>query len=270
MMSTIRAHKSALPEATTGLDATKKKRMNLLYPQAIVFMVLVALLVAGCDRRGPAQDALEFLEETEATRYEGQEVPRERVRELQREINKYEKEVEEVVQKLSQVAVFRKLLAEEFLDQQMYGPALENLQAAMELQPANAVLFYLAGASSAQTGKAFVQDQARREEYLRLAEDYYLRALELDSGYRECLYAISVLYVFELGEPAEAEEYLTRLLEIDPGNIQAQFLQARMLVELGRVEEAADRYAEIAEKAPTREQRSRAMANRSQLLERRN
>lgn len=238
---------------------------------AVALTFLIALLtLGGCDRRNPTQDALDFLEETEATRYEGQEVPRERVRELEAQIEEYEDEVEEVVRKLGEVAVFRKLLAEEFLDQEMYGPALEHLRAAMELQPANAVLFYLAGVCSAQTGKAFVENQQRREEYLRQAEAYYLRALELDSGYRECLYALSVLYVFELGEPRESEEYLDRLLEIDPGNTSARFLKARMLVETGRIEEAADLYGEIAEEAPTREQRSRALENRNQLLERSN
>ena len=244
--------------------------MGLRPVQAFLLSALVLLLLSSCDRRDPTADALEFLERTEATRYEGQEVPRERVRELQQDIEEYEEDVEEVVRKLSQVAVFRKLLAEEFIDQEMYGPALENLQAAMELQPANAVLFYLAGASSAQTGKAFVENQQRREEHLRLAEEYYLRALELESGYRECLYAISVLYVFELEEPGAAQQYLDRLLEIDPGNTQAQFLKARMFVELGRIEDAADLYGEIAEKARTLEQRDRARANRNQLLERRN
>lgn len=236
----------------------------------LLFLLLTLVTLSGCDRRDPTADALEFLEQTEATRYEGQEVPQERIRELQQQIETYEEDVEEVVRKLGEVAVFRKLLAEEFIDQEMYGPALENLQAAMELQPANAVLFYLAGVSSAQTGKAFVQDEARRQEYLRQAEAYYLRALDLDSGYRECLYAISVLYVFELQEPGEAQEYLNRLLEIDPGNTSAQFLKARMLVETGRIEEAADLYGEIAEEAPTREQRSRALENRNQLLERSN
>ncbi|MFP4301005.1 MAG: tetratricopeptide repeat protein [Spirochaetaceae bacterium] len=231
---------------------------------------IALLLLSGCDRRDSRRDALEFLQRTEATRYEGQEVSQERMRELQQEIETYEEDVEEVVRKLSDVGVFRKLLAEEFLDREMYGPALEHLQAAMELQPANAVLFYLAGVSSAQTGKAYVEDRGRREEHLRLAEEYYLRALELDSRYRECLYAISVLYVFELQEPGEAREYMDRLLEIDPGNTQARFLKARMLVELGNIEEAADLYGEIAEEAPTREQRDRAMANRNQLLEGRN
>ena len=270
MMSTTRAPESALPEVAANLDGTNKRRMGFLYSLVAAVLTVAFLLLSGCDRGGPSQDALEFLEETEATRYEGEEPPRERVRELQSRINEYEGEVEEVVQKLSQVAVFRKLLAEEFLDQEMYGPALEHLRAAMELQPANSVLFYLAGASSAQTAKAFVEDQTRREEYLRQAEDYYLRALELNAGYRECLYAISVLYVFELEKPREAQPYLDRLLDIDPGNTQAQFLKARMLVELGSIEDAADLYGEIAEEAPTREQRSRAMMNRNQLLERRN
>lgn len=238
--------------------------------RAGLLLLVAALLLFGCDRRDPTQDALDFLEESEATRYEGQELSQERIRELQRDIEEYEDEVEEVVRKLAEVAVFRKLLAEEFLDQEMYGPALENLQAAMELQPANAVLFYLAGVTSAQTGKAFIQNQERREEYLRLAEAYYLRALELDGDYRECLYAVSVLYLFELQEPAEAEEHLDRLLEIDPSNTRARFLKARVLVETGRIEEAADLYGEIAEEAASREQRSRALENRNQLLERSN
>ena len=229
-----------------------------------------ALLLASttaCDRGGPGEDALEFLEQTEATQYEGQEPSRERVKELREDINEYEDEVEEVVRKYAEVAVFRKLLAEEFLDQEMYGPALENLEAAMELQPANAVLFYLAGVSSAQTGKAFVSQPERREEYLRQAEGYYLRALELAGSYRECLYAISVLYLFELEEPAQAEQYLNRLLEIDPGNTDAKFVKARMLVETGRIEDAAELYAEIAEEANSRERRNRAMENRKELLE---
>lgn len=233
----------------------------------ILLLIAIFALSLSCDRRNSSADALEFLRRTDATQYEGEEVPRERVRELEADIAEYEDDVEEVVRKLSQVAVFRKLLAEEFLDQEMYGPALEHLQAALELQPANAVLFYLAGVSSAQTGKAFIADQAAREEYLRQAEEYYLRALELDGNYRECLYALAVLYAFELGEPAQAVQQVNRLLEIDPGNVNAKFLKARALVETGRVDEAAELYGEIAEDANSRDQRSRALENRRQLLE---
>lgn len=231
---------------------------------------LVSLLAASCDGQGSSDDALEFLRETEETGYEGQEVSEERIRELEADIEEYEEDVEEVVRKLGEVTVFRKMLAEEFIDREMYGPALDHLQVAMELQPANAVLYYLAGVSAAQTAQAKIQDQPEQEEFLRLAEDYYLRALELRPRYRECLYAVSVLYVFELEQPAQAEEYLVRLLEIDPENSRARFLRARMLVQTGRLEDAAELYGDIAEDAPSRELRDRALENRNQLLERRN
>ncbi len=266
-MSTIRAPEGALPEAAAPPRPTSPVSRRPLSPGLRIAAIIGVVLLPGCGQRNPSGEALDFLRRTEGREYQGQEVSRERIQELEADIEEYQDDVEEVVRKLSEVAVFRKLLAEEFLEQEMYGPALENLQAAMELQPANAVLFHLAGITSAQTAQAFVEDPARREEYLRQAESYYLRALELDGEYRECLYAISVLYVYELEEPASAEQYIEALLRIDPENTRARFVRARMLVELGRLEDAADLYGQIAEDANSRDQRRRALENRRQLLE---
>ena len=122
----------------------------------------------------------------------------------------------------------------------MYGEALKYLEKALEFYPENdVIIFYLCAASSARLAKAKVNRPAAQELFQE-AENYYLRALELDNNFSQALYGISVLYIFELDRISDAEPYLDRLLEKESKNTSAMFLLARVYVYQERIEEAVN------------------------------
>jgi cytochrome c-type biogenesis protein CcmH/NrfG len=104
-----------------------------------------------------------------------------------------------------------------------------------------------------------------RSERLALAERMYRRSVELQPDHREALYGLAVLLNFELDRPEEALEFIRRLVSINPGDTQAQFVLANILVRTGEIEEALEVYAELAESAPAVDQRRQAAENRDAL-----
>jgi tetratricopeptide (TPR) repeat protein len=221
----------------------------------------VALLV-GC---GPGEEAtLDFLVETESAPYEGVAVGEDRIQELRREIDQYQEAVQETTRRLGRIASFQKMLARELIQAEMYGPALDALEAAMELQTDNAVLYYLAGIAAGRSARAdLISGNAAAR--LELAERMYREALKLRPDYREALYGIAVLLAFELDRADEALEFARRLAREETGDPSVRFLLANILVRVGNVDEAREVYADLAQNAPSSDQRRRATENRNAL-----
>ncbi len=240
--------------------------------RVLVFALVAALLVSAvvflpitCDRGG--EDArVEQLLELEEDLYEGQEPSDERLDELRSAVRELESRVEQRVQDHEHLGRYHKMLAIEYINREMYGPALEELEAAIAIQTENAVLFYYAAVAAARQAKS-TREAGRRQELYEDAEWYYKRAIELRPSYRSALYGIAVLYLFELELPNEAEPYVERLLELSPSRREAQFLKARMRVMQGRAEEAAAIYEQIADEARSSADREAARRNLRELRE---
>jgi tetratricopeptide (TPR) repeat protein len=224
-------------------------------------MVLISA-VTGCNRGDSA--ALTFLTDTEGGSYADVPPGEERIAALRRDIAEYQSDVEETTRQLGRIASYQKLLARELMDTGMYGPALEALQAAMDLQTENTVLYYLAGvAAGRHAGAAMTMEE--RSARLDLAERMYRRSVALQPDHREALFGLAVLLNFELDRPEEALEFIRRLVSINPGDTQARFVLANILVRTGEVEEAIEVYADLAESAPSVDQRRQAAENRDAL-----
>jgi tetratricopeptide (TPR) repeat protein len=224
-----------------------------------------ALLLGGCN---DAQERiLRRLVATEGGDYKGEEVSKERVAELERQVEQFHDEVVELVKKKGQLGVLYRMLALQYVDNEMYGPALENLEKGLAIYPNNHTMLYYAGLCTGQLAKAQPEESVRRSE-LEQAARYYQRAIELRRDYVEARYALSVLYVFELERPADAVPHLQEILEVQSDHGKAKFLLARVRAEQGRLEEAVSLYGEIAEESEIAEERRRARENRDQLLER--
>ncbi|MCG8479345.1 MAG: hypothetical protein MI724_09645 [Spirochaetales bacterium] len=228
-------------------------------------LAAVATLVACVPEQEPA---LDFLVATEGAAYDGVTVSEERIEELRADIERYREEIRETTVRLGRVATFQRLLARELMEAEMYGPALEALEAAMEIQTDNANLYYLAGVATARSARAraIAGDEAA---YYERAERLYRAAIDIRPDYREALYGLTVLLTFELDRPEEALSYARRLAEVESREPSVQFLFANVLVRNGLDEEAAAVYGELARNALTDEQRRRAAHNRDALTENR-
>jgi tetratricopeptide (TPR) repeat protein len=223
-------------------------------------LILVVATVASSCSRDPRVDALIQMEPpTEVA------TSRERIDELKAIIAEYEKIVGEKVHAAVKQASYLKLLAQEYLRNELYGPALETIEEAILIEPRNQVLFELAGVCAAYLAKA----QAREDErarYLVMAERFYLASLEIDPNYRDGLYALATLYHFEMGRHLDSIRVLERLLEIRPNHIQALFILARANAALGKIDEAVRAYDQIIEESGDRGVAEQARRNRLLLL----
>ncbi|MEX2443541.1 MAG: tetratricopeptide repeat protein [Alkalispirochaeta sp.] len=226
----------------------------------LVFAALV--LLAGCGAND--EPTLDFLVETEAAQYDGVAVGQDRIEELRNDIKEYQDAVQEMTRRYGRIASFQKMLARELLQAQMYGPALDALESAMELQTENAVLYYLAGVAAGRAARADVisgESQGR----LELSERMYREALDLRPDYREALYGLAVLLAFEMDQADEALEFARRLARLETGDPSVRFLLGNILVRVGNEDEARGVYAELAQSARSSELRQRAAENRDAL-----
>ena len=247
------------------LSHWRVRRHGLRTARAAVLFLSVALIYAvttGCaEQREPE---LDFLVATEQVEYEGVEVPSERIRQLRADIRTYRSQVEDAITSMNRVASFEKMLANELMQQNMYEPALEALQRAMELQTGNPVLYYLAAVASGHSARAHIID-GRRTEYLEQAEQLYRAAIQINPRYREALYGLAVLLAFELDRPREALEYARRVSAIETRDPAIRFLLANILVRNEQYSEAVEIYDDLARNAPSPDQRRRAASNRDEV-----
>lgn len=224
-------------------------------------LAAIPLLVACAPEEEPA---LDFLVATESATYDGVAVSEERIAELRADIERYREEIRETTVRLGRVATFQRLLARELMEAEMYGPALEALEAAIEIQTDNANLYYLAGVATARAARARAIDGDELSYYER-AERLYRAAIDIRPDYREALYGLTVLLTFELDRPDEALTYARRLVEVESREPSVRFLFANVLVRNGLDEEAAAVYGELARNALSDEQRRQAAQNRDAL-----
>lgn len=224
---------------------------------ALLTAMSLVLVLGSCGRDDPRLQSMRNLEPEPPTE--------DRVQELKRTIAEYEDLVAEAIEAAIREADALKLLGQEYMRQELYGPALDAYEEAIRIEPRNHVLHYLAAVAAGHVGKAQVRSDVRAE-YLRLAERSYLQAVEISPNYLDARYGLGVLYVFELGEPVKALPHLEHALDISENHAPALFVLARAHVALGNVDEAVDAYDRIIRTAPGDEMRRRAERNRQLLL----
>lgn len=226
-------------------------------PLALVTAFSLTLVLGSCGRDDARLTSMRNLEPEPPTE--------DRVEELKRTIEQYGELVADATEAAIREADALKLLGQEYMRQELYGPALDAFEEAIRIEPRNEVLHYLAAAAAGFVGKA----QARadvRAEYLRIAERFYLQAIDVAPNYVDARYGLGVLYVFELGEPVQAIPHLERALEISENHAPSLFVLARAHVALGNIDEAVEAYDRIIRTAPGDEMRRRAERNRQLLL----
>jgi tetratricopeptide (TPR) repeat protein len=241
--------------------------MNTLIPTRLLIVCLAAALsaaLAGCARVDRDEAVVDQLVEMEGGA--DREVSLQRVEEIRREVRRYRREVDRTVDAAGQLGVYYKMLAVEYMRGTMYGEAYDALEQAIAIQPENPILFYYSAVCAARMGKAQVISEDRLR-WLDRSEALYRRAVILDPGYAAALYGLSVLYVFELDRPGEAEALLERLLAVESKDIDGRFLLARVYYSLGKLENAIELYREIESLAEVEQVREQALNGRKQVEE---
>ncbi|MDR1785099.1 MAG: tetratricopeptide repeat protein [Spirochaetaceae bacterium] len=236
---------------------------NNIRNRVFVLFSALALLIMGCGASPKTVKRMQILEEgvTNPT------TPKE----IEDAIRKYGTRIEDILLAQEQVGIWYKLLGTRYLDSKMYNEALKAFQKAIEFYPENGNLYYYVGICAGYMAQSALDyaasgSTAQKYNYLKLSEAAYLRALEIEPRYVRALYALSVLYVFELDDSAKAVPLLEKLLTIDTKHIDAMFVLARAYYSMYQVDKAVAIYDRIIEIAP-RERKDDAEANKRQALE---
>ena len=192
------------------------------------------------------------------------------INELRRSIAQYERRMEQYVQTAAQTGLYWKLLSARLQERGLHGEALEALQRAIYYNPEDPLLHYYTGVSAGTMAKSFHvfpgMVNADRNLYYTLAEESFLRAIELDNRYLRPRYSLGVLYVFDLDRPEDAIPHLELYLEISRNDIDTMFVLARANYMLRKYQAAVDLYERIIMLTTDPQKKTDAQNNRQIVL----
>ena len=194
------------------------------------------------------------------------------VEELKDAIKKYQERVADVQLAQSQVGIWYKILGTRYLDNKMYGEALKCFEEALKYYPDNQNLYYYVGVCAGYMSHAALDFNASgknevKYNYLKLAEEAYLRAISIEDRYVRALYGLGVLYVFELDEPEKAVPHLEKALSVDTKNLDTMFVLARAYYSSYEFDKAVEIYDRIIETTKSDDTKKTAEENKRLVLD---
>ncbi len=186
--------------------------------------------------------------------------------ELKDAISKYEKRVEDIMIAEGRIGIWYKMLGSRYMDKKMYRKALKSFESALEYYPENQNLFYKVALSASLIAKNSLDFDAtgtdvEKKRYYALAVSAYERAIEIDPKYSRAIYALSVLYIFELNRPADAIPILESVVEREQKPLKHMFLLARAYYVTGETASAIEMYERIIAVSGSEKQREEAQRN---------
>jgi len=239
---------------------------NMKKSKSFIALCFAVLTLCGCTKSNKAIIRMQKLEEGVASPTSEEE--------LKEAIQKYQTRVADNQIADSQVGIWYKMLAVRYLDAKLYGQALQYFQKAIQIYPTNQNLFYYVGLCAGYMAKASLDYGAtgaktttEKYNYLKLSEEAYLRAIELEPKYGRALYGLGILYVFELDQSEKAIPHLEKLLSFDTRNFDAMFVLARAYYVQGEYEKAASLYDKIASQTKSEAKKQEALANKKTVLD---
>ena len=194
------------------------------------------------------------------------------IEELKDAIKKYQERVADVQLAQSQIGIWYKILGTRYLDNKMYGEALKAFEEALKYYPDNQNLYYYVGVCAGSMSHAALDYNASgtnevKYNYLKLAEEAYLRAIAIEDRYVRALYGLGVLYVFELDEPEKAVPHLEKALSIDTKNLDTMFVLARAYYSTYEFDKAVEIYDKIIETTKSEDTKKTAEENKRIVLD---
>ena len=233
--------------------------------KAILIVAVAAIVLVSCG--GVSNKTIIRHQKLE----EGVESPT-TIEELKDAIKKYQERVADVQLAQSQIGIWYKILGTRYLDNKMYGEALKAFQEALTYYPDNQNLYYYVGVCAGYMSHAALDYNASgtnevKYNYLKLAEEAYLRAIAIEDRYVRALYGLGVLYVFELDEPEKAIPHLEKALSIDTKNLDTMFVLARAYYSSYEFDKAVEIYDRIIETTKSEDTKKTAEENKKIALD---
>lgn len=231
---------------------------------AAVCLAAVSASFLGCTKSDRAIVRMQKMEENVASPSTEAE--------LKEAISRYQERVADIQLANAQVAAWYKMLAIRYLDAKMYGEALKNFQEALKFYPDNQNLYYYTGVCASYMSHAALDFDAKgsteeKDNYLKLAENAFLRAVSIDPHYPKALFSLGVLYVWELHEFDKAIPYLETLCETQKRDTDAMMALAAAYYGSHDYDKAIGMYDRIIATTKLESKKAEAMANKQVVME---
>lgn len=194
------------------------------------------------------------------------------IEEYREAIKKYERRIADIDSAQRQVGIWYKILGSRYLDEGMYGEALKAYQNAVLYYPNNQNLYYYIGVCAGYMSHTALDYDAtgdvsgKKYNYLKLSEEAYLRAIQIEPRYVRALYGVSVIYVYELDESEKAIPHLETLLSIDKAHIDAMFVLARAYYSSYEFDKAIAMYDKIIATTKDAQRKADAESNKQIVM----
>lgn len=206
-----------------------------------IFLLSLFILfsISGCQKSESSKKMAKRIAKMEAGSRERSES---RVKDLEKQIAGIEKDINKIITATEKKGTLHQTLAMKYLDMGMFGPALENFTAAIEINPARASLYYYRGVTLATMARTENDIDARMPIFLKVEQDYR-QAIVLDSEYAPPYYSLAILYCSDLeslDRLREAAGLLDFYLERVHNHVGALILRGNLYA-AERDLEAADR-----------------------------
>ncbi len=239
-------------------------KKTIKFFSGIIFLIAVAVSTVSCGIPNKTVQRQMKLEEGVTNPLT--------IEELQDAIKKYSNRVQEQQLAMSQIGMWYRLLGTRYVDNKMYGEALKCFQEAIKYYPNNQNLYYYVGLCGGYMSHTALDyggtgSHEQKYNYLKLSEEAYLRAIQIDERYTNAMYGLAVLYVFELDESEKAIPYLEKLLTIDTRHIDAMFVLARAYYQNLEFDKAVEMYDKIISTTKAQDKIADAENNKKTVLE---
>ncbi len=234
------------------------------------FMAFIAVTCFAMVSCGPSYNSIKRMQKME----EGVSNPTTK-EELKEALKKYDARALDLVTTQAQEGMWYKILGTRYLDEGMYKEAYEAFKQAVLFFPNNQNLYYYIGICAGYLSNTELDYNAtggldsatKKMNYLKLAESAYLTSLEIDPKYYRSMYALGVLYVFELKEPESAIPYLERFLEVQKRDTDGMFVLANAYYMISEFDKAIALYDQIIKINPNAQKTSDAQRNKKAVLD---
>ncbi|MGP1438096.1 MAG: tetratricopeptide repeat protein [Treponema sp.] len=217
-----------------------------------LFFIICVIFFASCNNKRFIQRVQEYEEGVNNPTSEA---------ELNDAIKKYLRRIDDIIVASERVGTWYKILGTRYLDKKMYKNAFECFQKSIEFYPENQNLYYKVGVCAALMAKNSIEYEDMEDHYFNIAVKAYKRAIEIDPNYSKAIYALSVLYIFELGEPKEAIPLLEKAIDGKMKPLEELFLLGRAYAMVGENEKAISTFKRIVDISGNEAQRKQAKEN---------
>ncbi len=149
--------------------------------------------------------------------------------------------------------IYRKL-GKRHMQMEHWNDSLHYYQKAAEILPNEGILHYRMAVCYSQLSRS-EEDEKKKMEMIRKAEQKYKMAVSLNSKLIDPYYGLGIIYFYVYKDYSKGLEYMAEVIRRDSRNIDGHFALARFYYEIGESIKSLEFYKALLTLVPEKDQR---------------